>query len=230
MRSGRNDNAAAAVDTPNHGVYLLGNGERVFVAIAEVGFLFAEAHDLLCQRFTALAAVLPDGGDDGAQSFFTAGGNNCAHFLVCIRAEAVYRNDAGQPVDLTDIPCVAHEVRKPPHYCGDVFLRKSIFRHTAVHFQRTDGHDQNDRCGRKTRCAALYVEKLFRTEVCAEARLRDGIVAEGECGLGCDNAVAAVCDICKGSAVDDGGRPLKRLDEVGLYCVLQKRRHCPDRL
>ena len=50
----------------------------------------------------------------------------------------------------------------------------------AVHLERADRGDDNYRVGRESRHAAFYVKELLRAEVCAEARLGNGVVAHFE--------------------------------------------------
>ena len=90
-----------------------------------------------------------------------------------------------------------------------------------VEFQGPDrGHD--DHCIRpQSRPTALDIQKLFGTQIGAEARLCYHIVPQPQGGLGGGYAVAAVGDVGEGTAVDDGGSPLQRLGQIGADGVLQ---------
>ena len=101
---------------------------------------------------------------------------------------------------------------------------------SAMHLERADRGDDNYRVGRESRHAAFYVKELLRAEVCAEARLGNGVVAHLERHPCRHDGVAAVGDIRKRAAVDKRGSALKGLDKVGLQSVLQKRGHRARRL
>ena len=125
---------------------------------------------------------------------------------------------------------MAQEVRHTLFKRVEIFRSKSFLVKSAVHLERADGRDDDHRTRHKTRHSALDVEEFFRAEVCAEARLGDGVLAHFERHSRCENGVAAVGDIGKGSAVDECGSALKGLDEVGLDGVLQKSSHRADSL
>ncbi len=99
-------------------------------------------------------------------------------------------------------------------------------RHSAVVFKGAAGRDQNDSRGLQTGAAALYIEEFFRSEIRAEARLGDAVVRELQSQLCCADAVAAVRDIGKGTSVHNRRRTLQSLNQIRLYRVLEKRRHC----
>ena len=88
----------------------------------------------------------------------------------------------------------------------------SCYQHGAVRFQAG--------------IAALDVKELLRSEVGAEARLGNGVVAELHCKLGRSHGVAAVSDVRERTAVDKRGIPLKRLHEVRVDGVPEQRGHC----
>ena len=91
------------------------------------------------------------------------------------------------------------------------------------------GHDHH-RVGLQPRHAALDVQKLLRPQIRAEARFRDGIVPQLQSHPGGGDGVAAVGDVGKGSAVDQGRSMLQRLNQIGLQSVLQQGRHGAGRL
>jgi hypothetical protein len=73
--------------------------------------------------------------------------------------------------------------------------------------------------------AALDVQELLCTEVCAKAGLGHHVVGKLEgrrCGL---DGVAAMGDVGKRSTMHEGGVVLERLDQVGLDGILEQRRH-----
>ena len=125
---------------------------------------------------------------------------------------------------------MAQEVRYTSFERADIFNRKLLFVEPAVHLERADSGNNDHRVGRKSRHAALYIEELFGTEICAESRFGDGVVAHLERHLSRHDGVAAVRYVRERSAVDECGRALKGLDKVGLQGVFQKRGHRAGRL
>ena len=118
------------------------------------------------------------------------------------------------------------QIGKPLFKCLKIFVSKLGLCSAAVMLKRTNGGDDNYCRGGQPCHAAFYIKEFFRAEVSAEACLRNGVIAELHCHFGCDDGVAAVSDVGERTAVDNGGGMLKRLHQIGLYCVLQKSRHC----
>lgn len=98
-----------------------------------------------------------------------------------------------------------------------------------MQFERLDRRHDDDAVRLDARNAAFGVEELFRAEIGAEPRFRHGVIGEAHGGIGRLHAVAAVRDVGKRPAVDDCGRSLERLHEIGLHRVFQKHRHRPHR-
>ncbi len=96
-----------------------------------------------------------------------------------------------------------------------------------MHLQRADGGDQHHGVGLEPGHAALDVEELLGAEVGAEAGFRHHIIGELERRGGGEHRVAAMRDIGEGAAMDEGGRALQRLHQVGRQRVLQQRGHRP---
>ena len=93
--------------------------------------------------------------------------------------------------------------------------------------QRTHRRN-NDNSIRAEPCDATFdIKELFCTEVCGEAGFSDHVVCELQGGTGGRDGIAAMGNIGKGAAVDKGGGPLQRLDEIGLDGILQERSHGP---
>ena len=86
------------------------------------------------------------------------------------------------------------------------------------------GHQHAGR-GSDTGVAALDIQKLLCAQIGTETGLSDGIVGQRKAQLGSQHAVAAVGDVGKGTAVDDGGVVLEGLDEVGVERILQQGGH-----
>ncbi len=96
----------------------------------------------------------------------------------------------------------------------DVFLAQIVLGNTAVHFQCTDGCDDDGNCRVEAGLAAFDVEKLLGPEIGAEARFGYDIVGEAEaCGRRHDR-VAAMSDIGEGAAVDESRIVLERLHQI----------------
>ena len=94
-----------------------------------------------------------------------------------------------------------------------------------MHFQSTDGCDNNN-CIRHKAChAAFDVEKFFCSEVGAEACLRNGIVTHFKSQLRCHYRITAVSNVGKGAAVNKCGRSFECLNKIRLDCILQKGSH-----
>ena len=107
----------------------------------------------------------------------------------------------------------------------EVFVVQLGLRHTAVVLERTDGGHDYDSARLEVRHAALDVQELLRAQVGGEARLGDDVVRALERHARGGYAVAAVGDVGKRAAVDEGRCALKRLHQVRLERVLQERRH-----
>ena len=72
---------------------------------------------------------------------------------------------------------------------------------------------------------ALDIQELLSAQVSTEASLGDGVVAKLQSNLGSGHGVAAVSDVCEGSAVDKGRSVLQSLNQVGLQSVLEECSH-----
>ena len=93
-------------------------------------------------------------------------------------------------------------------------------------FQRTDGGNQNHRRGVQVCHAALDIQELFSAQVSAKACFGHNVIRQLQAQLGGSHAVAAVGNVGKWTAVDDGGVVFQRLDQVGVNGVFQQSRHC----
>ena len=96
--------------------------------------------------------------------------------------------------------------------------------------QGPDRGYQHHRVGGEAGHAAFDVQELLCAQVGAEAGLSDGVVPKIQGHPGGHHRVAAVGDIGKGAAVDEGGSALQGLDQVGLQGVLQQGGHGPGGL
>ena len=103
--------------------------------------------------------------------------------------------------------------------------------YAAVALEGAHGSHQHTGRGSNTGIAALDIKELLRTQIGAEASLGDGVVCQRKAELGGQYAVAAVGNVGKGAAVDDGGVVFQRLHKVRVQCVLQQGGHgtgCAD--
>src|SRR5690606_23915211 len=83
----------------------------------------------------------------------------------------------------------------------EILLRQLLAVGAAVQLQRSYGGDHDRHLRAQAGHAALDVEELLRTQVGAEAGLREDDVGERESGLGRHDAVAAVRDVPEGAGV-----------------------------
>ena len=95
----------------------------------------------------------------------------------------------------------------------------------AVALEGADGRHQHTGAGCDARIAALDVQELFCAQVGTETGLGDDIIGQREAELGGHDAVAAVGNVGKGAAVDDGGVVFQRLNEVRVQRILQQGGH-----
>ena len=122
---------------------------------------------------------------------------------------------------------VRPQVREPAFDRRRVGVREGVERRPAVHFQGSDRGDDHDGRGVQVGGPALDVEELLGAEVESEPGFGDGILAERHRHPGRQDRVAAVGDVCERPAVDEGGRPFLRLDEVRQQGVFQDRGERP---
>ena len=97
--------------------------------------------------------------------------------------------------------------------------------HAAVAFQCPDSGYHHHGTGPQARQTALDVQELFRAQIRAEAGLSHSVIAQLQGHAGGGDGVAAVGDVGEGTAVDQRGRTLQCLHQIGLQCVLQQGGH-----
>ena len=117
---------------------------------------------------------------------------------------------------------VLDAARRAPRMLGP---RRLGGRHAAVELERAQRRHQHDRVRPESRRAALDVEELLGAEVEPEARLGEHHVRAPQHQPRGDDAVAAVRDVAERTAVDERGRALDGLHQVGQHRVAQQRRH-----
>ena len=173
---------------------------------------------------STFAAVRPDLAGSEAGVFRGAGIGDQRDLLVGVIREAVERHDRGQAPDGADVVQMAREVGKAAAERLIVVQTQIRLLLAAVAAQRADGGDQHHSGGTQTGEAALDVDELLRAQVRAEAGFCDHDIRQAEGRARRGDGVAAVGDIGEGTAVDEGGCSLQRLNEVWLDGLNQQGR------
>ena len=141
--------------------------------------------------------------------------------LLRIGSEAVEGNDDRLPEAL-EILNMAVKVSQPVADALDILRLEILLIDTTVHLQPAKGSHEDGECRLEACRAALDIVELLCAEVCPEACLRDRVVGVRQCHAGGEDRVAAVGDIRKGTAVDEGRGMLGRLRQIGLDSVEEK--------
>ena len=117
---------------------------------------------------------------------------------------------------------MAVEVSQPMADALDILRLEILLIDTTVHLQPAEGsHEDGER--RLEACrAALDVVELLCAEIRTEASLRDRVVGVRQRHAGSEDRVAAVGDVSKRAAVDEGRGMLGRLRQIGLDSVEEK--------
>ena len=192
--------------------------------------LLAQADNLLGQRLAALAALGPNLGQGHVHAQLAALLFHQGQLRRRVRGEGVDGHHAGKTVHVLHIVYVLQQVGQALLQGLQVLVVQIRLGNAAVIFQRPDGGHDHHRGGLQPHHAALDVHELLSAQVGSEAGFGDHIVCALEGHTGGGDGVAAVGDVGEGSAVDEGGRPLQCLDQVGLQGVLQQGGHGALRL
>ena len=196
----------------------------------EVRGLLAQAYHFLRQSRAAGTALGPHLAESHIHPKLSAFFFH--QFQLCRRVcwEGIDGHHAGQAEHVFDVVHVLEQVGQALFQGLQVLLVQLRLGGAAVVLQSPDrGHDHH-RVWLQPRHAALDVQEFLRPQVRAETRLGDGIVPQLQGHPGGGDGVAAVSDVGKGTAVDQGRGMLQGLDQVGLQGVLQQGRHSPLRL
>ena len=118
------------------------------------------------------------------------------------------------------------EVLDMPVKVGESFLDpfrrclgNLVRRHSAMHLETAEGgYEYGERRGQPA-LAAFDVEEFLRSEVCAEAGLRNHVVPVCHSHLRGNDGVAAVCNVGERTAVNEGRRAFRSLYQVRLHRV-----------
>ena len=190
----------------------------------------AQTDDFLCQGDAALAALGPHLGQGYIDPQGAAFVLHQLQFGLGVGGEAVDGHHTGQAVHLGNILHMAQKIRQAALQGSEVLLVQLRLGRTPVVLQGPDRGHQHHRVGGEAGHAAFDVQELLCAQVGAEAGLSDGVVPKLQGHPGGHHRVAAVGDIGKGAAVDEGGSALQGLDQVGLQGVLQQGGHGPGGL
>ena len=117
------------------------------------------------------------------------------------------------------------QVRQTSLHCVYIRLFQIRLGHSAMHLQRTYCSYQHAGVRSQACLTAFDVEEFFCAQVSAESGFRNGEVCQPQGRAGGHNAVAAVGDVGKGTAVDDGRHVFQGLYQVRFYRILQQGRH-----
>ena len=117
---------------------------------------------------------------------------------------------------------MAIEVSQPMADALDILRLEILLIDTTVHLQPAKGSHEDGECRLEASRAALDVVELLCAEVSTEASLRDRVVGVRQCHTGGEDRVAAVGDVSKRAAVDEGRGMLGRLRQIGLDSVKEE--------
>ena len=114
---------------------------------------------------------------------------------------------------------MAVEVSQPVADTLDTLRLEILLIDTTVHLQPAEGSYEDGERRLEACRATLDVVELLCTEIRTEASLRDRVVGVRQCHAGGEDRVAAMGDVSKRTAVDEGRGMLGRLRQIGLDSV-----------
>ena len=94
--------------------------------------------------------------------------------------------------------------------------------HTAVHLQTLSCGNENGECRLQSALAALNIIEFLRSKVCTESGFGDDIVAIGKSKSCGKHTIASVGNVSKRTSVNQCGRILCGLHQVGVQRILQQ--------
>ena len=201
------------------------NGGVGVIGEAEAALLFTQPDHLPGQGHASLAALAPDLAESHVDAQSPAPVLHQLELGLGVGGEAVDGHHARQAKDVGNVAHVLKQVGQAFFQGLQVFLIQVGLGRAAVVLEGADGGHHHHGGGGEPGQAALDIQKLFRPQVGAEAGLGDGVVPQTHGHAGGDDAVAAVGDVGKGPAVDEGGGALQGLDQIGLHGVLEQGGH-----
>ena len=149
----------------------------------------------------------------------------CLQLFCGILSEDVDGNYAGN-AEFFNVFDMLLQIYQTFFYCLYVRSLQLGFRYAAVHLQRTYGSNDNSCVRLQAGITAFDIKKFFCTQVSAEACLGNSVISQLHAGLSCHNAVAAMGNISKRTAVDDCRDVFQSLYQVRLNGILQQSCHC----
>ncbi len=158
--------------------------------------------NLLCKSRSALSAFSPDFGKRELTALLLT--EFADEFILCLcvgyKGIQCYNN---RHIIFLYIFNMLFKIYDSPLKSLDVLLFKLPARYAAIIFQSPHSCNQND-CIRSKPCfPALNVKELFRSQICAEARLRNGNITHLKSHSGSAYTIAAMGNICKRTAMYD---------------------------
>lgn len=142
-----------------------------------------------------------------------------------VGGETVDGHHTGQAKYLSHVLHMLEQIGHAFFQSIQIFRAQLVFGRAAVVFERANGSHYHYRIGGESRHAALDVKELFRSQISAKARLGDSVISKLHGHSGGHNGVAAMGNVGKGPAVDEGRGAFQRLNQVGFESILQQSSH-----
>ena len=177
--------------------------------------IFGRGNDFASERFGAFAALGKTIRDGKADAEFSAAGADNFDFSFGIRVEVVecHHNVRSELLEVGDVSIQIDDAALDRFKVGLADFGK---RHAAVPLQRFGARNDDYRGRGEAGGAALDIEELLCAEVRTKARFSDGVVGKLHRRTRGRNRIAAMGDVGKRTAVDEGEVAFDRLHEVGL--------------
>ena len=175
------------------------------------------------QRFRPGPALGPVPGDHGLNAQRFTALQQALDLGLRVAGKVIQAYHAGQAIDLSDVFDMASQVGHAFFQGRQVFPLELGARDAAMIFQRAHGRHQRHHGRLQAGHAGLDIDELLRAQVRAKARLGHDIIGQLQPGPGGGHAVAAVGDVGKGAAMNDGQIILQGLRQIRLDGVFQER-------
>ena len=122
---------------------------------------------------------------------------------------------------------MTQQVRKASLHGFRIRFSEFVLCFAAVHLQCTDGGHQHGSVRFQAGEAALDIQELFSPQVGTEACFRYHIISQMEGCTGSQYGVAAMSNICEGTAMDKGRYLFQGLYQVRFQGILHEGSHGP---